>query len=186
MEEKDFLFPVVEGWQWSKEDVGSVRKLSCGTEISLVVPPDISEGRDPSAYRMAYDPSEIEGPEAFEWAEKFKVRDAARCEETLRHLKTVKRRTAHEAARKKILCGAELPKTKTPLRVGSASAAWCTACWNGRGGRKRKSTARRNGLLLSVYRFPGRKKLSKRWNLWIRPTWEKGFIQPVRFFASFP
>ena len=97
MDEKDFLFPVVEGWQWSKEDTMRVHTLPCGTEIQVVVPPDISEGRDPSAYRMAYDPSEIEGPEAFEWAEKFKARDAARREETLRHLKTVKRRTAHEA-----------------------------------------------------------------------------------------
>lgn len=96
MGEKDFLFPVVERWQWTKEDIGRVHKLPCGTEVNLVVPPDISEGRDPSAYRMAYDPSEIEGPEAFEWAEKFKARDAARREETLRHLKSVKRRTAHE------------------------------------------------------------------------------------------
>jgi ATP-dependent exoDNAse (exonuclease V) beta subunit len=94
--EDGFLHPVVEGWDWEKDVDGTIRHLSCGTDLSVAEPSDDPGGRDPLAYRMAYDPSEVEGPEAEEWAGKFSARDEARREEVQRHLKTPRHRTAHE------------------------------------------------------------------------------------------
>jgi ATP-dependent helicase/nuclease subunit A len=97
LDEDAFLFPATCDWNWTTEDLGKMKTLSCGASVCVLCPSEFPAGRDPFSFRMAYDPSEAEGAEAVAWAEKFAEVEARRRLETQKHLAVVRRRTAHHA-----------------------------------------------------------------------------------------
>lgn len=96
-EAKGFLGPLTGGWTWNEEDEGTVRTLPCGARLQVVRGATERPGRDVSAYRLAYDPEGVEGPEAGEWARRFEEAEAARRAADDARVKRPTQRTAHAA-----------------------------------------------------------------------------------------